>query len=380
MVTKGDLGLGYLFGSSLGLFVSLTGYYVMVHDQVFVTALGTGTAIVLSSALAYIGAWLYFNDFETEAIWKVAQWSAIGLSIPTFVGILLTIVQIKSPLDALVGILLINLTVIGGLAGILIGTVLELRRQHSSVRELNRRNLVLNRILRHNIRNDMNVLYGYVDRLLNAHEENEDVIAEKARNKISNVVDISQKARTVEQIEGMAEPVPLDIVAVTRERMDAAEASEPASVFTLNAPEEAWVKADPLVDAMLDNLLENAIEHNDREPRVEVTIQADTDVVSITIADNGPGMPDDQRKIVEGPDETELEHGNGLGLWLVKWYIDYHEGTFDIEDNEPRGTRVIVSLPRADSATKDSAPNDGLTNEQWEVARSLSRSIAEGWR
>lgn len=369
MVSRGDLGLGYLFGSSLGLFVSVTGYYVMVHDQVFITLLGTGTAIVLSGSLAYIGAWLYLNEFETESIWKVAQWSAIGLSVPTFFGILLTIVKLDSPMDSLVGILLINLTVIGGLAGILTGTVLELRRQHSSVRELNRRNLVLNRILRHNIRNDMNVLYGYVDRLVSASGEMQDAIAERAKDKISKVVDISQKARTVEKIEGMAEPVPIDLVAVTDDRIQAAAASVPAAEISLDAPDAVWVEADPLIDAILDNLLENAIEHNDQEPRVEVTIRAEDETVAIEIADNGPGIPTDQRDIVRGADETKLNHGNGLGLWLVKWYVDSHEGALDIADNEPRGTVVTLTLPRADTDRIDEIPGDGHP-EAWNPERS----------
>ncbi len=160
--------MAYLFGASFGLFTSLTGYYTLVHNQLIITAIGTGTAIVLSGALAYVGAWLYVNDFEGESVWEVAQWTAIGLAIPTVIGVLLTVVRIDAPLKSLAGLLLINLTVTGGLAGVLVGTVLELRKQHHSVQSLNRRNLVLNRILRHNIRNDMNVLHGYVDRLAEA--------------------------------------------------------------------------------------------------------------------------------------------------------------------------------------------------------------------
>ncbi len=189
------------------------------------------------------------------------------------------------------------------------------------------------------------------------------------------MVDISRKARTVEQLERVSDPVATDVVEVARDRVDAAAASAPGAAISLTAPDEAWIEADPLIEAIFDTLLENAIEHNDREPRIDVTITTDDRVVTIAVADNGPGIPEDQRAIVQGRDETELRHGNGLGLWLVKWFVDLHDGTLAIEDNEPRGATVRVSLPRGDTERGVAWSTDVLSPGHIDGPLSVLRSV-----
>jgi len=68
------------------------------------------------------------------------------------------------------------------------------------------------------------------------------------------------------------------------------------------------------------NLIENGIEHNTGpNPSVRVAVELDGDRVQIRIADNGSGIDDYERSILERGTETPLEHGSGLGLWLAKW-------------------------------------------------------------
>jgi nitrogen-specific signal transduction histidine kinase len=62
------------------------------------------------------------------------------------------------------------------------------------------------------------------------------------------------------------------------------------------------------------------------------------------IDDNGPGIPQPEIDILESGNETALEHGSGLGLWLANWGTKQLEGnlSFDVDDD---GTRVAVSVP-----------------------------------
>lgn len=67
------------------------------------------------------------------------------------------------------------------------------------------------------------------------------------------------------------------------------------------------------------NVLENAFEHNDAtEPRVDVAVAHTGDGLRIEITDNGRGLPDRERSVLEDGLETPLNHSEGLGLWLAR--------------------------------------------------------------
>jgi len=65
----------------------------------------------------------------------------------------------------------------------------------------------------------------------------------------------------------------------------------------------------------------------------------------LTVEDDGPGIPDHEIEAVESGRETALEHGSGLGLWVVEWGAAAIGADVDYADREPRGTRVTVSIP-----------------------------------
>lgn len=109
------------------------------------------------------------------------------------------------------------------------------------------------------------------------------------------------------------------------------------------------VTATHLLDSAFDNLLTNAIEHNDSDnPTTQVKITGpsnDGDYAEIRISDNGPGIPIREQQVLKRGRETPLDHSSGLGLWIVHWLITESGGTIQFEDNEPRGTIVTVQLP-----------------------------------
>jgi signal transduction histidine kinase len=105
----------------------------------------------------------------------------------------------------------------------------------------------------------------------------------------------------------------------------------------------------------IDELLRNAIDHAGREaPRValDLTVEADDDGrrwATISVVDEGPGIPDVERAVLQRGEETALMHGSGMGLWLVYWVVTELGGEVAIEDREEGGSTVTVELPLAAS-------------------------------
>ncbi|WIY53692.1 HAMP domain-containing sensor histidine kinase [Devosia sp. YIM 151766] len=107
-----------------------------------------------------------------------------------------------------------------------------------------------------------------------------------------------------------------------------------------------------LVGQAMVNLLENAVKY--ARPgaggtgRIAVELSRVAGLVRIVVADNGPGIPENDRKRVLERfvrlEESRSEAGSGLGLALVNAVARLHGGIFRIEDNAP-GVRAVLELP-----------------------------------
>ncbi len=97
------------------------------------------------------------------------------------------------------------------------------------------------------------------------------------------------------------------------------------------------VKANEMISSIFRNILSNVIKNNDKEtPKIDISIEEKQDTVTVVIADNGSGIPDDMKDKVFGRGEKGLEsEGTGIGLYLVKTLIDEFGGEVWIEDNKP---------------------------------------------
>lgn len=344
MVTKRQLGVGYLLGTGVGLLCSLAGYLFLSPAPVITHLVGTVIAAMLAGSLLYAGLWLHRSGLPEDLIWNIAKWSAIGLSIPTSLGVLLTVVQVQSRVLFLFPTLIVNTIAAGGVIGVLLGAVNELRKEHEKAIELNRKNVVMNRVLRHNIRNDMNVILGHIDRL-NGDNGVDDSVINPIKRKINDVVDLSDSARKIEAIGQEADRRPIDVVSLIETRLDVARSSHPDASISANMPSDVWVDGDPLLSSALDNVIENAIKHTDTDPIIEVSVERTGSDVIIRVADSGPGIPDREKRVLLGGGETSLIHSEGLGLWLVKWVIESYEGEVRFGSNEPHGSVVELRLP-----------------------------------
>jgi len=107
----------------------------------------------------------------------------------------------------------------------------------------------------------------------------------------------------------------------------------------------------------LENLVENAITHNSDSASVQVTTRTETPIHTstraagknavITVEDDGPGIPEHEQAVIfEGANITQLKHGSGLGLWVVRWIVESADGTVSYSRADGR-TTITLRLPLA---------------------------------
>jgi two-component system, NtrC family, nitrogen regulation sensor histidine kinase NtrY len=115
--------------------------------------------------------------------------------------------------------------------------------------------------------------------------------------------------------------------------------------FAADVPQ---VRVDPeQMRRVVINLVDNAIESMDRRGTICVETAHDpaNSVVRVTVADDGPGIPPQERDKLFLPYYSTKGRGSGLGLAIVRRIIAEHGGSIELSDNTPRGTRFIIELP-----------------------------------
>lgn len=227
----------------------------------------------------------------------------------------------------------------------------ELAARDRAIHQREQRIEVLNRALRHNLRNLTSVVLGYAETIREeTDQERVDTAASHVIDTALNLIDLSDKARQIESAMDSAtygEVMAIDITELIRTVLDDIRHDYPYVQIAASLPDTAWVEATPAIELALANLFENACEHNPHpDPRLEVSVanpNEDADIIRIKIADNGPGIPEQERAVITEGEETAVEHGSGLGLWLVYWAVDQSDGELHFRDNVP-GTIVEIDL------------------------------------
>lgn len=118
-----------------------------------------------------------------------------------------------------------------------------------------------------------------------------------------------------------------------------------------NAPEVSVQGDRDMLFQAVANLLDNALKHTPSPGRIELSMGTTNRSVHIVVADDGEGIPIDERDNVLGRfyrlDSSRTTTGSGLGLSLVAAVVNLHQGDLRFEDNDP-GLRVVVELQRPD--------------------------------
>jgi signal transduction histidine kinase len=93
------------------------------------------------------------------------------------------------------------------------------------------------------------------------------------------------------------------------------------------------------------NLVRNALDAVPTGGRVTLGLAADQTQFTITVEDNGPGIPEDVRERIYEPFFSTKEGGTGLGMSIVHSLVALHGGTINLTTG-PTGTRFEIAIPR----------------------------------
>lgn len=278
-------------------------------------------------------------------------------------------------------------------------------RDITAVKEREQRLQVMTRALRHNLKNKLNVIGGHaallrdeldslevpvtlddggrdiLDSIRDATVETENLHSEirllqglmadfsrlsvadakASANKINAVTeDLVALAETVRDfdnainLDGPARTVELGplLTALTTDY----SARYPGAEIDVDVADVS-VTGDPeALRLILEVPLENALKHSDQvEPTVSVALfESTAGQVTVRIEDGGPGLPETERALLNGADETQTSHSSGLGLWTMQWLTRRLGGTVSVTDNDSDGTVVELTFP---APTDDRVPS-----------------------
>ncbi|MBX0322537.1 ATP-binding protein [Halomicroarcula sp. F13] len=207
---------------------------------------------------------------------------------------------------------------------------------------------LVSRVLRHNMANRINTIMGHAEVLDEFVDERGRTHLDAIDESASSIMETSAKLRTIQRIVTSERSRARTDVSATVAAVVARYSDQfPAATVTASCPDEVFVRSTVGLQAALENLVANGIEHDpDPHPSVTVTVAVDGDEVTVTVADEGPGIPDTERRILE-EGETPLQHSSGVGLWLVYCFVEQSGRDLTFELGPEGGSEVSFTLVRA---------------------------------
>lgn len=241
----------------------------------------------------------------------------------------------------------------------------QLRAVNVQLRRALEQSSVLHRVLRHNLRNACNVIELKAREL--ARSTDAETTADRAiERRVEALLELSEKSRHLRQIAlGEQERQPVDLVGVIEAEAAAVSERYPGATVDVEAPETARATAYPEIEFAVRELLENAVEHYESPdgegaqvdtgpadpddsggPTIRVRVRETDEGVVVDVADDGPGLPEMERAVIERGMEHPLSHSEGLGLWIVRAIVSESGGELRLADADG-GTTISLELPRA---------------------------------
>lgn len=231
---------------------------------------------------------------------------------------------------------------LGSSAGGVVGYYVErVRAERAEQAQLSGRLTVLQRVLRHNIRNEVSVIRGITSSGVESTDD--PALASDLRTVIDHVNRVhrlSEKAQTLTDLWNVDGTVETDLAAVVREEVGRFGDTHPEVDLEATIPDRAVVVAHPAVSVAVREALDNAVTHNDDDISISVSVVNDGAQTTVELVDDGTSVPREEIEAIEALHESPLRHVTGLGLWVMYWVMDLSGGSLDIENRDACGVRV----------------------------------------
>lgn len=192
----------------------------------------------------------------------------------------------------------------------------------------------LHSILRHDLRNKLQIIRGYHELLseMDLPEEAEKYV-KKASNASEDGAELIESVRTLREMdesETKLEPTPIDPIL---EDIAEQHSSEDMSVDYI--PNEYSVYAGRLLPQAFDNIVGNSVKHSGGD-KMWIHAESEDDEVAVVFEDDGKGISEKDKIFEEGYKKGE-SGGSGLGMYIVKEIVSLYDGDIEVLDSEKLG-------------------------------------------
>lgn len=219
---------------------------------------------------------------------------------------------------------------------------------------------VLQRLFRHNLRNDLNVIKGHAEKIRDqATDTTHPGITDSADtiyNKTTDLVKLGAETQLIRDVINNNKPLTeRNLHSSIKTVINDKQSKHPNVTFNTSLNTNGRIAGTTHIEDLVDALISNAITHNTHP--ITVTIETrDTDTANtrqLRVTDNGPGIPQNEKDIILGnADITSLNHASGLGLWVVRWIADEHGANITFTHNKNTGgTTVTINFQTPNTIT-----------------------------
>ncbi|WP_254279470.1 PAS domain-containing sensor histidine kinase [Haloarcula marina] len=196
---------------------------------------------------------------------------------------------------------------------------------------------LLNEMVRHDIRNDLQMVLSYNGAIADEADGEVAEFADRARQTARNATELTETARDLAgtMLRTDRDVHPVSLAEVVETEAEKARAAATDARITVGPLPDRDVLANEMLGSVLRNLLKNAVVHSTHDDtEIQVSAVADDDWVTVAIADDGPGVPDDQKAEIFERAKTGNGGNSGIGLYLVATLVGQYGGEVWVEDRQ----------------------------------------------
>ncbi len=211
--------------------------------------------------------------------------------------------------------------------------------------------LVLHRVFRHNLRNDLNVIHGYTT-LLHDHTslEQQHEWCQKVIAGVEDLMGYAERADQIHRITDYGTPAqPIDLTEMIPRILAAHPAIHDQVTITTELPDTASVAANHMLRDAVTELITHLITLASDTPTIHISVdpkEGPIGMTTLTITAQDTTIPTNVITVLEDAREDTLQHLDGLELWFVYWTIRESDGTITI-DSTQEDTTLTIRLPHA---------------------------------
>jgi methyl-accepting chemotaxis protein len=200
---------------------------------------------------------------------------------------------------------------------------------------------VLNRVLRHNLRNQIDVINSHAESIDDG-DHRESIMAAT-----ETLAVLSTRARRIDHLLAK-EPQPSTVHLANHVDTVLEDIDTDDIALDVSVPDQVTVVTDAeMLTTILRNSIKNAVTYG--ESTVTISAASTESGCRVEVRDDGPGIPAMELEALAAEGEQPLRHSRGLGLWELKWSVDELGGELSFVTDD--GTKVILHLPDLRSET-----------------------------